>query len=70
MLRRAAEAGFEVFLTADQNLEFQQNLSRSALRVVVLVAPSNALEDLLLLVPSVLRSIPETRPGQIRRVDL
>ncbi len=69
LLQRAAEAGFEAFLTADQNLEFQQNLARSSLRVIVLVAPSNALEDLLPLVPSVLRSIPDTRPGQIQRVD-
>jgi hypothetical protein len=55
--------------TADQNLEFQQSLVRSSLRVIVLVAPSNALEDLLPLVPSVLRSIPETRPGQVQRID-
>jgi hypothetical protein len=27
LLRSAAAAGFEVFLTADRNLEFQQNLS-------------------------------------------
>ena len=59
LLRRAAEARFEVFLTADRNLEFQQNLVRSSLRVIVLVAVSNALEDLLRLVPGVLRSIPE-----------
>jgi predicted nuclease of predicted toxin-antitoxin system len=31
LLRRAAEAGFEVFLTADQNLEFQQSLVRPSL---------------------------------------
>ena len=69
MLRRAAEAGFEVFLTADQNLEFQQNLVPSSLRVIVLAAPSNALEDLLPLVPNVLRTIPDTRPGHVQRID-
>ena len=69
LLRRAEEAGFEVFLTADQNLEFQQNLVGSSLRVIVLVAPSNALEDLLPLVPSILRSIPDARSGQVQRVD-
>ena len=69
LLRRAAEAGFEVFLTADQNLEFQQKLVRSSLRVIVLVAVSNALEDLLPLVPNVVRSIPEARPGQVKRVN-
>lgn len=69
LLRRAAEARFEVFLTADRNLKFQQNLVRSSLRVIVLVAATNALEDLLPLVPSVLRSIPEVLPGQVHRVD-
>jgi len=66
LLRRAAETGFEVFLTADQNLEFQQTLVRSSLRLIVLVAPSNALEDLLPLVPSTLHSIPDARPGQVQ----
>jgi hypothetical protein len=69
LLRRAADAGFEVFLTADRNLQFQQNLVRSPLRVIVLAASSNALEDLLPLVPSILRSIPDAHPGQVRRVD-
>jgi hypothetical protein len=69
LLRRAEEAGFEVFLTGDQSLQFQQNLVRSSLRVIVLVAPSNALEDLLPLVPSILRSIPDARPGQVHPVD-
>lgn len=45
LLQRAAEAGYEVFITGDQNLEFQQNLAESRLFVLVLVAPSNALED-------------------------
>lgn len=68
LLRRAADAGFEVLVTADQNLEFQQNLAGSRLRVVVLVAPSNALEDLLPLVPRLLASIPTGQPGKVVRV--
>jgi mRNA-degrading endonuclease toxin of MazEF toxin-antitoxin module len=44
-------AGFSVFLTGDQNLEFQQNISKRRLGVVVLRAGSNALEDLLPLIP-------------------
>jgi hypothetical protein len=38
LLRRAADEGFDVFLTADQNLQFQQNLGRARMSVVVLVA--------------------------------
>jgi PIN like domain len=68
LLRRAAEQGFQVFLTADQNLEYQQNLARSRLGVIVLVAPSNALEDLLPLVPSILAAIPKSQPGRVVRV--
>lgn len=38
LLRRAADEGLEVLLTADQNLEFQQNLARSRLGIIILVA--------------------------------
>jgi hypothetical protein len=38
----AAEA-FDIFLTVDQNLQFQQKLESAALAVVVLSAPSNQL---------------------------
>jgi predicted nuclease of predicted toxin-antitoxin system len=68
LLRRAAVEGFEVFLTADQNLEYQQNLARSPLGVVVLVAASNALEDLLPLIPQTLRAIARSRAGKVVRV--
>ncbi|MBA2594915.1 MAG: DUF5615 family PIN-like protein [Pseudomonadota bacterium] len=69
LLSRAAQAGFEVFLTGDQNLEYQQDLARSRLGVIVLVAPSNALEDLLPLIGSVLAALPTIGPGQVMRVS-
>lgn len=31
LLREASAAGFQVFLTADQNIEFQQNLEKAEL---------------------------------------
>jgi predicted nuclease of predicted toxin-antitoxin system len=68
LLRRAAAAGFEIFVTADQSLQFQQNLSGSPIGVIVLVAPSNALEDLIPLVPALLQAVAEVTPGEIRRV--
>jgi hypothetical protein len=70
LLRCAAYAGFEVFVTADRNLEFQQNLSQTRLGVILLVAPSNALEDLLPLVPHLLAAIPKSRPGRVLRVEV
>jgi predicted nuclease of predicted toxin-antitoxin system len=70
LLRVAADAGFEVLVTADRNLQFQQNLSQSRLGIILLVASSNALEDLLPLVPSLLAAIPKSRPAQLLRVEL
>jgi len=68
LLRLAVEAGFESFLTADHNLEYQQNLQAVRLGIVVLVAASNALEDLLPLVPDSLEVLLAIQPGQVVRV--
>ena len=70
LLRVAADAGFEVLVTADRNLQFQQNLSQSRLGIILLVAPSNALEDLRPLVSSLLAAIPKSQPGRLLRVEL
>ena len=69
LLRQAEATGFEVFVTADQNLEFQQNLERSRLFVVVMAASSNALEDLLPLVPTALAEMEKGEAGRLVRVS-
>jgi hypothetical protein len=70
LLRVAADAGFDVLVTADRNLQFQQNLSRSRIGIILLIAPSNALEDLIPLVPSLLTAIPKSRSGELLRVEV
>lgn len=69
LLKQAEAARFDILLTADQRLPFQQNLKASMLCVVVLVAVSNALEDLLPAVPAALAVIAEPTPGQVLRVS-
>jgi hypothetical protein len=56
-LLRLAAGRFDVLLTADQNLEFQQNLAMLPIAVVVLVAESSRLESLERLVPHVLNAL-------------
>ena len=68
LLKEAATAGFEMFLTSDQNIEFQQNLKKAGLFVVVLAALTNKLEDLLPLVPSVLVALKDSAPGRLVRI--
>ena len=58
-----------MFVTGDQNIEFQQNISNRRLGVLVLCASSNALEDLLPLVPASLTAIAIVRLGQVVRVE-
>lgn len=53
LLRLMNQAGFTVLLTTDQNLRYQQNLEQAGVAVVVLVARSNRLPDLVPLMPNV-----------------
>ena len=67
-LLRVSAARFDVLLTADQNLEFQQNPTTLPIAVIVLVADSNRLEALEPLVPPRLRVLENLQPKTIVRV--
>ena len=69
LIRLAVGAGFQTFVTADQNLQFQQNLTNVQLAVVIVSARSNALEDLLPCIPALLTAIANARPGDLLRVS-
>ena len=69
LLDVAEAAGFTVLVTGDRNLQFQQNLARRQLGVVVLCGVSNALEDLAALVPAAINAIDVVQPGQVLRVE-
>lgn len=64
LLKRAA-ADFDVFLTVDRNLSFQQPVVDFDIAVVVLRATSNRIDDLKALVPEIPEALPETKPGQV-----
>ena len=67
LLRQAAPA-FDALLTADQNIEFQQDLKTLPIAVVVLVADTNRLESLERLVPAILQVLETLRPKVLVRV--
>ena len=69
LLALAAEE-FDVFVTVDRNLSFQQNLPIFAIAVIVLRAASNRLSDLRPLVPNLLASIPTAAHGVATYVGL
>lgn len=63
-----AGTGFEVLLTVDQNLRYQQNLAASGVAVVVMVAPTNRLAELLPLIPNVEATLSKLHPGNVVEV--
>lgn len=65
---RVAAPEFDVFITADQNLQFQQNLSALPLAVIVLVAPNTKLETLRPLIPEVLARLASLTPRTLTRI--
>lgn len=64
-----AEAEFDVFITVDRNLSFQQNLPQFNIAVIVLQAPSNRLADLKPLAPKVLAILAMATTGQVTIVS-
>jgi hypothetical protein len=69
-LLRLASSGFDVFITTDQKLGYQQTLAKFTISVVILVARRNKLEFLLPLVPELRRVIAEMGPGEVRRIGM
>ena len=68
LLRLMLADGFEVFLTVDQHVPFQQNVAASGVAVVVVIARTNRLKELRPLVPAILDALPRVKPGQLIRV--
>jgi hypothetical protein len=64
-LLEKAQHKFDVFLTGDRNLSFQQNLASFAIAVVVLEAGSTRLCDTPLLIPDVLTILETIQRRQV-----
>lgn len=69
-LLEKAELEFDVFLTGDLNLSFQQDVARFRIAVVVLHAESTQLRYTLPLMPKVLALLPGLESGQVVNITL
>ena len=63
-----AEAEFDVFLTVDQNLKYQQNLKAFNIAVILLVARNNRLKTLLPLMPETREALDNIKAGDFVRL--
>ena len=69
LLKKAQEAGFEVLVTMDSNMSFQQNLIGHWLKVVLLRAHSNRLADTSPLMVKLLRDLPFLENGTVTVIE-
>jgi len=67
-LLRKAQGEFDVFLTADSNLTFQQNLAKFDLALIVLQPRSTRLLDTVPLMLQVLEVLKTIRPKDVVKV--
>lgn len=67
-LLRSAEAEFDVFVTMDRGLEYQQNLATLEMGVLLLSARSNRRRDVAPAIPSVNSAIRTLKPGELIKV--
>ena len=63
-----AENEFDVFITSDRNLSFQQPIQNSDIHVLLMVASTNIYEDLLPLVNKLAPIIKAHNPGQFNKI--
>ena len=64
-----ASGSFDIFITVDQGLEYQQNLANVEIAVIVLRARTNRFADLKPLVPKILEALKNARPGHVIHVE-
>ena len=63
-----AAGEFDVLLTADQGMEYQQNLLTLPVSILIVLARSNRIGDLSAAVPAILSALVELPPRTLRKV--
>ena len=70
LLTAAEQAGFRLLITVDQNMPSQQNLQGRSISLLVIRARTTNLDDLLVLLPAVLRELETVKPGEVAVVGI
>jgi hypothetical protein len=68
LLDAAEESGFDLFVTADQELEYQQNLARR--RIAIIVLSTNNWSVVRANVARIVAAIDAVQPSTYRELDL
>ena len=69
LMRAAIENKFDVLLTVDKNLEYQQNMDKYDIVVVVFDVLKNTIQLLETLVPAFITQMPTFEKGRVYRIS-
>jgi predicted nuclease of predicted toxin-antitoxin system len=69
LLKAAEAARFDLVLTVDQGIEYQQNLAGRKVAIIIFRTKSSRLHNLLQLIPACLTQVQSIQPGQIVTID-
>jgi hypothetical protein len=65
LMRLAADAGFEAFLTADKNIRHQQNISKYQIAVIVFDVYRNTVDEFRKKLPEMYETLPTVEKGKL-----
>ncbi len=68
LIRSAESAGFEVLLTIDQGIAYQQNLTGRTIAILLIRPRSNRLTDLLPHMKTCAEALEVIKPGELVRI--
>jgi len=63
-----AEGKFDVFVTIDKNIRYQQNLSGRKIAILIIRARSSEIDDLLPELPACIVALHSIQPGQVVQI--
>ena len=70
LLLNEANAAFDILITTDQGLRFQQNLASFSLGVVVIRTPRLRLQTLLTVIEELRAAIQDVKPGELVIIEV
>jgi predicted nuclease of predicted toxin-antitoxin system len=68
LLKKAGEEGFDVMITKDSGVKYEQHLARLPVAVVILKAKTNRLDDIRPLLPELMNVLANLQPKAIVQI--
>ena len=65
-----ARDNFDAFITADQHIQYQQNITERDIPIIVLIARGNRIADYLPIISDILSTLTNAKRGEVVRIEV